>query len=290
MARQQGRSNSSARAVCGAVDTNVHVVTLFPGQCQHQPPQELRGRDARFRAAGHRPKTGGEEDRRGHRQSFRVLVGTDARLLDLLARVSAKTDDQIINRSPVVVLDLPRQANWNALTGGLIRVQPVRTAEVVDGVEAPMKAGSCSGRAGHVGSMPLLVDVVDQHVDRPCRWVGSSLPSMFFLGSSDRTHQPTSAPGTATRRCDAGRHVGTVLQEPSGLGRRAPVNTVSKASPAGRHLLLQWAVGFAAMDHHLVLHDHAAVVHGWRDPSWRPKRALGPMVLENRCANRGRTR
>ena len=70
----------------------------------------------------------------------------------------------------------------------------------------------------------------------------------------------------------AGDHVVAVLEQPVvAVVGVAGEHRVERQ--AGRNLLLQWAVGFAAMHHHLVLHHHAAVVDRRQDPLWAPSAA-----------------
>ena len=73
--------------------------------------------------------------------------------------------------------------------------------------------------------------------------------------------------------CD---HIIAVLEQPS----------VAVVGVAGEHrverqacrsLLLEWAVGFATMHHHLVLYDHAAVVDRRQEALWRLEWAVRPV-------------
>lgn len=89
-------------------DTNVRVVTVFPGNVDtdltHNSGVEMldagdkKVRSTTPEAAGAKIVDGIAEDR------FRVLIGTDARALDLLARVSAKRTTRLVAKQIKSVL------------------------------------------------------------------------------------------------------------------------------------------------------------------------------------------
>ncbi len=89
-------------------DTNVHVVTLFPGNIT----TNLTGNSGvqmidsgGRRAPSKTPEQAGEKIVEAiAKDRFRVLVGTDARLLDLLSRVSAKRTTRFIAKQIKSVL------------------------------------------------------------------------------------------------------------------------------------------------------------------------------------------
>ena len=89
-------------------DTNIHVVTLFPGNVSTNltgnSGVEMLDSGGR-RAPTKTPEEAGEKIVEGiAKDSFRVLVGTDARLLDLFARVSAKRTTRFIAKQIKSVL------------------------------------------------------------------------------------------------------------------------------------------------------------------------------------------
>jgi short-subunit dehydrogenase len=90
------------------LDTNVHVVTLFPGNIS----TNLTGNSGvRMIDAGGRkvrsttPEVAGKKIVDGiASDSFRVVIGTDARLLDALTRVSAKCTTRFVAKQMKSVL------------------------------------------------------------------------------------------------------------------------------------------------------------------------------------------
>ncbi|MCK0175437.1 MULTISPECIES: SDR family oxidoreductase [Mycobacteriaceae] len=89
-------------------DTNVHVTTIFPGNIsteltRNSGVEMLDAGDKKVRATS--PEAAGAKIVDGiARDRFRVLVGTDARLLDVLSRLSARRTTRLVAKQIKSVL------------------------------------------------------------------------------------------------------------------------------------------------------------------------------------------
>jgi short-subunit dehydrogenase len=89
-------------------DTDVHVTTIFPGNISTELTRNsgvdmLDAGDKKVRATS--PEAAGAKIVDGiARDRFRVLVGTDARLLDVLSRISARRTTRLVAKQIKSVL------------------------------------------------------------------------------------------------------------------------------------------------------------------------------------------